>query len=703
MAAATVCLGMMASPAAAQTSAQQPAAPPSLTDPASDDVVVTAQRRSERLVDVPVSITVVDGSALAQAGVTAIDTVTKLAPGVLIDRQGAYLQPTIRGIGSSATGPGADPNVAIYVDGIYQSSQTGNLFDLPNVDQVAILKGPQGTLFGRNATGGAILITTKTPSFDTRANADLSYGRYNEVHAAAYATTGLAATLAGDLAVNYRRSDGWIKDLRTGDDRNQQHSFDMRSKLRWNATDKLSFILSVAYDDTSDPTGLASSVASGNSSGRPRPNSGPIADTRGELSHDLPPEISFHATQLALTGSYDLDFAKLASITAYRREDGHIEADLEGSYAIVQEATYNQFFKNFSQEVTLTSVAGTPLTWVLGGFYFFERSGQPNFYFNSLPYINSQITTHAISGFGDGTYTFGKLSLTAGIRYSSEKKRLQIGPGFNPYTVDTGARFSQWTPRAGIRYALTSRSNVYATYSRGFKSGTYNNASFNPTPVNPETVDAYEVGYKTSSLLFSLSTAGYYYRYNDIQVTAFDYTQGTSRLLNAAKAEIYGAEGEGTLRFSSAFDIRTALAYTHGRYTSFPGAPSFTPRLPGNIGNVSTIINASGARMIRAPAFTASGTANYRIPVGGGSVTLSATPYWSSRINYSFDERISQAPYFTLDATVTWAPNSHLRLGAYLRNATDRTYATFRTSSSARDSVVYAEPRTYGVSASFTY
>ncbi|MGI4877829.1 MAG: TonB-dependent receptor, partial [Janthinobacterium lividum] len=272
----------------AQVAPSAPAPSPAVVaaDDTSGEIVVTAQRRAQRLVDVPVSVTTLSGETLARAGVSGLLDLTKTAPGVVLDKNGAYLQPTIRGIGTNVTGPGADPNVAIYVDGVYQSSQTGNFFELANVEDVEILKGPQGTLFGRNATGGAILIKLLDPSFTTSGRANLSYGRFNEVAASGYVTTALSDKLAVDLSAYYRRSDGWIHDLRTGAEQNSQYSLDIRSKLLFKPTDTLKFILSYAHNDTSDPTGLAIAAAGGNSAGRPFANSGPIATERGTLSND---------------------------------------------------------------------------------------------------------------------------------------------------------------------------------------------------------------------------------------------------------------------------------------------------------------------------------------------------------------------------------------------------------------------------------
>lgn len=667
------------------------------------DIVVTAQRREERLVDVPVSVVALDGEQLAESGVNAIDDLGRSAPGVVVNKLGAYLQPTIRGIGANVQGSGADPNVAIYVDGVYVPSQTGSMFDLANIESVQILKGPQGTLFGRNATGGAILLTTLDPSFDTTAKVTLGYGRFNEVKANTYLSTGLTDTIAADLSVYYRRSDGFMKDILTGADRNEQKSFDVRSKLLFEPSDSARFVLALSHNETSDPTGLTQTTLNGNTLGNRFPDPGPVAVERGDVSQEIPTIIDVNIDQASLTGEFDIGFATLNSISAYRDEDGYIQSDLDSSYVPALYARYDQYINSFSQEINLTGPSGNPLSWVVGAFYYWSEAGSDDFELNGSTFFKARITTDAIAGFADATYDLGGVSLIAGLRYSTEKREFKRSPDGGPYTIDTGERFSDWTPRVGIRVDMGPSSNVYATFSQGFKSGTYNVSSPSTVPVRPENIDAYEVGFKTASYLFDLNAAAYYYKYDDIQVTAYDFTTGLSRVFNAAKAEVYGGELDATWRPVDAFDLRAAVAYTHARYEDFPGATAFTPR-PNNDGNDQTIIDASGAEMLRAPEWTLSATANYRIALSGGSeLALSLRPYYSSRVNFSFDERIQQPGYFTLDGTVTWNANDNLRVSAYGRNLTDKKYATYRGQTSARDGIVWAQPLSYGLSMSYRY
>ena len=175
---------ILATPVMAQTADVQPGSEIG----ASDEILVMAQRREARYVDVPASVSVVSGEQLESAGISGTRDLQLLTPGLNISQQGTFVQPTIRGIGTSVTGTGADPNVAVYVDGVYMASQGAALFDFSDVSQIEVLKGPQGTLYGRNATGGAIVVATKVPSLsEDSVSLNVGYGRFNEVRANAFA------------------------------------------------------------------------------------------------------------------------------------------------------------------------------------------------------------------------------------------------------------------------------------------------------------------------------------------------------------------------------------------------------------------------------------------------------------------------------------------------------------------------------------
>lgn len=185
-------------------------------DPSNGEIVVTAQRRAERSVDVPITVATLSAETLTTANVRELGDISKITPGLRFDNAGAFVQPTIRGIGTAVTTSGGGGNVGIYVDGFYSPNPLATNMQLLNVESIQVLKGPQGTLFGRNTTGGAILVSTKDPSTETSGQVKLSYGRFNEFRGQAYATTGLGENLALDVEGLYSRGDGWQRDISNG-------------------------------------------------------------------------------------------------------------------------------------------------------------------------------------------------------------------------------------------------------------------------------------------------------------------------------------------------------------------------------------------------------------------------------------------------------------------------------------------------------
>jgi iron complex outermembrane receptor protein len=501
--------------------------------------------------------------------------------------------------------------------------------DLPNIESIQILKGPQGTLYGRNATGGAILIKTLDPMFSTEGNIEAGYGRFNEAKAKLYLTTPLSSDLAVNVSAYYRRSDGFVRDVRTNDLLTKQHFVNLRSKLLWSPDSSTRILLTVSYDELSDPSALAMHAINGNTAGNLVANSVPLADKRGFASMNVRPVQEQSGYSAVLDAQTDIGFATLRSISSYRKEKIHIENDLDSSYAQVGSSNFQQRFETYGEQLILNGRAGRFLDWVAGVEYIYNNARAPYYQVSgATPGVpgSSGLKSDAFAAYVDGTAHLGKFSIIGGIRYSNEKKhKVFRRTTSGPWLIDVSKRFKDVTPRLGLQYAIDGRSNVYATWSKGFKSGTFNPTVNDIIPVNPEKATAYEVGFKTSQPTFRLNTSAYYYRYSDIQVSAYDYTTGTSRLINAAKAEIYGADANLTISPTREFDLHVGAAYTHARYSSSPGAIVNTPRPGGRTGNVTNIVDASGTVMIRAPAFTASAGMNYRTDLGSGNIEFAVS------------------------------------------------------------------------------
>ncbi|MBV9511012.1 MAG: TonB-dependent receptor, partial [Caulobacteraceae bacterium] len=442
--------------------------------------MVTAQRREERLKDVPIAITAVSGQQLSKAGITSVTDLGLVTPGLNFAVQGAFAEPTIRGIGTSVTGAGADANVSLYLDGVYQPSQTANLFDLNNVQSVEVLKGPQGTLFGRNATGGAITITTLDPSFHPSADVSAGYGSFNEVRLNGYATGPISQDIAGDLAVQYKRDDGYIYNVNTGHEDANADTISLRSKLLFKPTDKLSFVLGGNYSNIQDSSPF---------SVKPVHNDNPFAETVNfpsnpydiDLTDD--PTIRTVSDGINLHAKYASDIGTFTSITSYERIVAYLNADIDNSPIFTSGAHIPSQEETVTQELNYASPQMGPFSWVGGVYFYWDNTGEHVTITSGAvpaPHIAADIIgrvrTDAEAAFAEGNYDFtDRLRLIAGVRYSTEEKRAGVDLSGVPGTNWSDRhRWFSVTPRGSLRYSLDPYSNVYLTISQGFKSGNYN-------------------------------------------------------------------------------------------------------------------------------------------------------------------------------------------------------------------------------------
>jgi len=697
-----------ASAAQAQNIAQTAPAEADTTSVA--DIVVTAQRRAERLVDVPLSVATAAPEELERAGASSLENLTKVTPGVYLQRAVYGLSPTIRGIGSTLAASGGEQNVALYVDEIYYPTPTGNVFDLASVAGVEVLKGPQGTLFGRNATGGAILVRTLDPGFDLSGRFNISYERFGQVRSSAYLNVPISDTVAVNGSIAYRYSNGYVHDLRSGRIVNQGDNFTARGKLLLQPTDDLSIVLTAAHADFDDPSG--SDTRNFQPARIVSLLGGPIATGRYEASWNTDQVIRTQTDEFSGRIKLDTSAGTLSSFTSFLHNKLYALNELDLSY-INTFVTLKVNTKSFSQEVNFASATDKPLSYVVGLYYFRSRNDVPLLGSAFLtptaaPLSVSRGASDAIAGYADGTYSFGDFSIIAGIRYSYEKRKTDsaIGVATPPYTRFQRATDKEWTPRIGFRYALGERTNIYGTYSKGFKSGVFDATTATGPGVKPETVDAFELGLKSASRDISFNAAAFYYDYKNTQVNATVSGDGGAvfnQLFNVPKSRIYGAEADISVRLGDNFDLKAAAAYTHSRYVDFKFAPGYVDLGGLTFTNVS--LDVSGNHMVRAPEFTASSTLSYHTDFGNGDrFELSLSPYYSSRVFFTFDNSLSQKPYFTLDAAATLTLDERMKVSVFGRNLTDSKHMISMSQNAlSLRAGRYATPLTYGVSLGYSF
>jgi iron complex outermembrane receptor protein len=692
----------MLTPAAAlaQTTTDSPAA--------EEEIVVTAQRREEKLKDVPIAITAISKKQLEESGVSGSLQLSTITPGLNFVVQGAYAQPTIRGIGTTVTGAGADANVSIYVDGVYQPSQVANAFDFNNVERIEVLKGPQGTLFGRNATGGAISVTTLKPSFENYGQLSLGYGSFNERRAKGYGTVALGEKVAADLAFTYKEDDGYVDNINplVNGKTAKAKSFGIRSKLLIDFTEDFNVILAGGYGENHDNSlYITRPLNRNNVALRTVPTLVIPSDIR-VVNVDTDAKNDAKTWFVNLTASYSLGSGELTSLTAY--QDTNItllvDSDVTSIASSSNLTTLPQ--QTFSQEFSYASGFSGPFNFTAGVYYYDDDALRRTINSRGVGGAVTQdftveVKTQAAAIYGEIYYDVtDALRLIAGARYSTETKKAdgtyRVGGTIELHTEET---WNAFTPRLSLVYKIDESSNIYATYSRGFKSGSYNTTTLaQPTPVSPEFVNAYEVGYKISRPGFTLNTSAFYYDYTDIQVGVQTNVGGVSQgvLQNAAAATIYGIDADVTARLSENWRLRFGAAYTHGVYDEYFNALLTTPRVGG--GNTQTPGDASGKDMIRSPELMVNGTLTYTTDLAGGSLEASATVSYNGGFYWDPGNRVKQDAYTLINANMSWTdPSNSFKAEVWGSNLTDEEYYYYVTVSSTGDSASYQRPRTFGV------
>jgi iron complex outermembrane recepter protein len=682
-----------------------------------EEIIVTAQRREERLQDVPISVTALSQETLDAARVTTTADLGMVTPGLRIDATGNTIQPTIRGITTTLSQASSESAIAIYEDGVYQPTMSNGTLELPDVQQIEVLEGPQGTLFGRNATGGAILIQTLQPSLtNTAAQGSVSYGNYNAVLAKAYASTPIVSdkvALSVTALIDY--DSGWKTDLLNNNQWSGYREDVFRTKLRFEPWEGADFTLTGSWDQVYDYTSLAFSNYDGINADRAVPGLAPyVASQPWQYSSFEPQFATKRQAQVSLHGDIDLGPGKLSTTTAYIHTDGNESFDpTNGPLPLFPAAEFSKIH-SFEQELLYTTNQLGAFHGTGGLFYFSQQAPQgldiDNYLIPSTWFTDK---TEAYAAFADLTYDLtDQLSLTGGVRYNHETAHSYTGTavvGSVPPSLSLlGERtWVSSTPRGSVLYKVTDHTNVYFTYSQGFKSGAFNSSSQQPTPVDPEKVDAYELGIKTDEFRgLSINAAGFYYHYDNLQLTKFSLVDDEIQqiLTNAANSKIYGAQFSLIWRATDNFTVNLGSTYLHARYVSFDDAVANVPN-PGGIGNTSKNIDDSGTPMIRSPDFSGNLTGTYVENTNIGSFDLSGTVFYSTKVYFDVGHYVVQPSYAVLNATLGWKPSqdSKFRVSLWGKNLTNKAYITSTVITTSFDAVDYGRPRTGGVEFQYKY
>ena len=722
--------GMFATPVAAQETSTEVGTPvPNEEADAAtigDVIIVTARRREENLIDVPIAVTAYSAEALSQAGAIDITDIAQTTPNTTLEASrgtNSTLSAFIRGVGQQDPVSGFEQGVGIYLDDVYLNRPQAAVLDIYDIERIEVLRGPQGTLYGRNTIGGAVKYVTKQLPQDFSVRARATYGTYNQLDGVVSVSAPLGDMFRVGGAVARLTRDGFGENLTTGLDNYDKDIFAARGTLEFGGYGEPVLIrISGDYTkDESNPRG-GHRVIPGLVSGAPVLDD--VYDTRGGLND---PEQDVESFGLAMNIAVDLsDTVTLRSISAWRKDDTYTPIDFDALPAVDLDVPGVYFNEQTSQEVQLLYDDG-PFSGLLG-FYYLGATADTLFdvrLFTTVPgltaFTEANVDTETYAVFGDFTYDFSDmLSVSVGGRYTWDERTADIlrqnyvgggSPFFGgagiaagaPQTDFVGSRqFKKFTPRASVSFKPGLDHNLYASYSQGFKGG-----GFDPRGVGinapdtdgtlglsdseianflsfaPESVDSYEVGYKGNLLdgALYIALAGFYADYTDVQIpgSVACNAGGTPTFCgivsNAGKATFKGLEAESNIRLGRDMfgpGDRLTLALSGG-YIDAEYEEYIT-----NIAGVPTDV-ADFREVQNTPKFNGSATLAYSTPVGAGDIDFSTTYSYRSK-TYQFEipnPYIDQDGYGLLDANLVYtSPGERFSLGIHGRNLLDKQYKT---------------------------
>ncbi len=356
-------------------------------------IVVTATKREQTLQEAPVAVSVVSAEEVERAEIQDLLDLQTLVPSLAV-RQGQTSGSTtffIRGFGNGQNAIGLEPSVGVFIDGVYRSRSAASISDLPNLERVEVLRGPQSTLFGKNASAGVISVTTRKPQFEFEGRLETSYGNFDQRRIEGYVTGPLTENLAASLSGNYNARDGFFEDLGTGADYNQRDRWGVRGDILWEPSLDISFRLIADYDKIDEVCCGVTNLIEGPTGANIRALGGQFVSEDPfayEVFYDVAPANEIENAGVSLEGDFDLGFAALTSITALRsnKNDSNFDADVT-DLSLFSAVTQQSEIETFTQEIRLQSLgAGNFIDWTIGGFYFDEKLEASNQIVNGADY-----------------------------------------------------------------------------------------------------------------------------------------------------------------------------------------------------------------------------------------------------------------------------------------------------------------------------
>ena len=708
-------------------------------------IIVTADRREADLQNVPATVAAIPAAELATLGVGTVAEITRLVPGLSLSRNGAGTNLYLRGVGTNSSGFNTEAPIAAYIDGFYLPNPGSTLFSFNNIERIEVLKGPQGTLYGRNATGGLVHVITRTPTQQPRIDASVGYGNYNTLSANFYGSAPLSDTVAASVAVTEtNQKDGWGRNVFTGNDNMRRKETGVQGKVVWEPSARTAVTLQGMFVDVNSDQGINTAIYPGavGTDGTPY-----LGRFRNSDRRDGTVDSQFYLAGLKV--EQDLGFANLLSLTGYIHSEANFTPNLTGmpgSPVAGRSATNAVLFgesKTFSQELQLSSKTSSesPFSWIGGLYYYHDDTVAGSGVFGTCvgtvcaptpvpTQTTGRPTTRSYAAYAESTYEFAaRTRATLGLRYTRDEKALTgstepfpglpntpavlpatvvLRPGDpypgNPNGIDTAATFPKLTHKAVLAHDVTDRVHAYVSYNRGFKSGTFNPTNYSNQVSRPETLDAYEGGIKSELFdrMLRVNLAAFRYGYKDIQLrtSAAPAPPGTTITYNAATARVNGVDAEINFVPTRALSVTASATYLDAIYTSFPNATCTIPRVitATVLGGNSTVpCDNSGHRMINSSRWSYNLRGVYTLKTDVGSFALAASDSFKSRSYWDASNRLSQDPYHLVSTSLTWtSPKKVFDVQLYARNLTNSYYFVMATETS-NDVYAAGAPRTFGV------
>jgi iron complex outermembrane recepter protein len=694
------------------------------------EIVVTAQRRAENVSDVPLAISAVTGAQLMERNYTNLEDFKGTIPGLQVSNYLGSTRINIRGIGGD---PGSNSEVALSYNGVYIGNFLGADQSFLDLERLEVLRGPQGTLYGRNATGGVVNIISKRPTQNFEGYGELTYGDYDRINAQFVASGPLIGDwVLGRIAVGSEDHRGYSPNLADGRSYDDTHSRAFRGTLTFNIKDNVT--LDVIADYSAEVDGSIAYHLAGESPGNtilpgvvlgghtiPLDANGQAINPR-LLNQSSPPNDHLYASGLTATLTWNLnDQLSVKSITAYRKEHSSFTNDFDqteisfpGSGVAGADFIDYKHHNQFSQELQLTG-AFHRINFV-GGLYYFHESTNPSslalgdtFTPPQSPvvvptFLGGSGSTNAYAVFGQATARItDQLNFTAGLRFTHETTSasgyLEV-PAFGLDSSGTNsASYNDVSPKATLDYHWTPELMTYLTASKGFKSGGFNLNSVPTAPFQAEKLWDYEAGTKLKTAWGLVDASVFYYDYSNLQT--YQIVSGIPTVSNAGSATDYGAELAFTIRPLEQLTVTTALSYINA---TFDRNTIGLDTLSGQY------VSLEGKQLPGASKYTSNLTARYEIPIGQNTLAILGEWNWRSRmyfteLNY---ELVSQKSVSTFNASARYMfADDRWYVEAYGKNLSDALVWSSKEVNAAGFADTIAggldPPRTFGVTVHYKF